>query len=358
VWRLGVLLAFIIAVGLGYYSGYTTAQSRLVTPDEINTVEVRNRSIRAVVTIIAKLAPEAVGQGEDPNAYSSGFFISPNKIVTNYHAVADAVNVQAQLFDGRRVSVIIEAEDRGIDIALLRVQGVTAPATLKFSSTEVLSGQKVIVLGSPQRKPNTVSTGIVSSFNRIEEFPDDVGIEIPQMMLTDANIESGNSGGPVLDSKGFVIGVVDANLESALNASGRIGLAIPAPLVQQSINDLERSGVSQRGQLGAELKDVIELEPFARREIGLSSNRGALVLDVQPGSAGARAGLRGSEIDRDGRIVALGDIILRVNNTVIQGRYDVIQQVARRRPNEVVTMNVWRNKKAVDLKVTLTRVTR
>ncbi len=358
-WRLGVLLAFILAVGIGYYSGFTAAQSRLVTPDEINNVEVKSRNIKAVVTVISKGAPESVQQGEDANVYSTGFFYTANKIVTNYHAINNnPVSVQIRLWDGRQFRAEIQAYDSGIDIAVLTVQGITAPAIIKFSSNpEVLSGQKTIVLGSPQRKPNNISTGVVSSFNRIEEFPDEIGIEIPEMMLTDANIESGNSGGPVLDSKGFLIGVVDANLESSLTATGKIGLAIPAPLVQQSLSDLEKFGVSQRGKLGADLRDVSELEPFAVKEVGLNSSKGALVLDVNPGSAAARAGLRGSERDRDGRVTRLGDIILKVGNTTVQGRYDVIQQVAKRRPGDTVTLSVWRNKRPVELKFVLNRVT-
>ncbi|MFN3265569.1 MAG: S1C family serine protease [Deinococcales bacterium] len=358
-WRLGVLLAFVVAIAVGYYSGLTAAQSRLVTPDEINNVEVRTRNIRGVVTIISKSAPEAVPQGEDPNIYSTGFFYSANRIITNYHAVNnDPVSVQVQLFDGRRFRAEIEAYDIGIDIAILSVQGITAPAVLRFSSSaEVLPGQKAIVLGSPQRKPNNVAVGVVSGFNRIEEFPDEIGIEIPEMMLTDANIESGNSGGPVLDSKGFVIGVVDANLESSLTATGKIGLAIPAPLVQQSISDLERFGVSQRGKLGAQLKDVSELEPFVLREVGLNSNRGALVMAIDPSSAAARAGLRASKLDRDGRISELGDVILKVGSRDVQGRYDVIQQVAKRRPGDTITLSVWRNRRPVELKFVLNRVT-
>jgi S1-C subfamily serine protease len=355
-WRLGVLLAFVIAIGAGYYAGVTTAQSKLVTPDEINNVEVRNRNIRAVVMVIAKSAPEAVPQGEDPNFFSSGFFYKPNLIVTNYHAINNSpVSIRVQLFDGRQFPVTIEAYDPGIDIAVLRVTGVTAPAVVRFgNSGDVLPGQKAIILGAPLKKPNNVSVGVVSGFNRIEEFNDDIGVEIPQMLLTDANIEQGNSGGPILDSKGNLIGVVDANLESTITATGKVGLGIPSNLVQQSLSDLERFGRSQRGQLGATLKDVSELEPFALEAVGLTSSRGALVLDVEPDGAGAKAGLQGSEISPDGKLKRLGDVILRVDNVTVQGRFDTIQEIAKRRPGQTLTLSVWRNKRPVQLKVTVT----
>ena len=161
-WRLGVLLAFILALGAGYYAGLTTAQSKLVTPDEINTVEIRNRAIKSVVMVIAKSAPEAVPQGEDPNFFSSGFFYKPNLIVTNYHAINNSpVSIRVQLWDGRQFPVTIEAYDPGIDIAVLRVSGVTAPAVVKFgNSGDVLPGQKAIILGAPLKKPNNVSVGV------------------------------------------------------------------------------------------------------------------------------------------------------------------------------------------------------
>ncbi len=355
-WRLGVLLVFIVAAAAGYYSGITSAASKLVTPDEINTVEIKTRSIKAVVMVIAKSAPEAVPQGEDPNFFSSGFFYKPNLIVTNYHAInQDPVSIRVQLSDGRQFPVTIEAYDQGIDIAVLRVTGVTAPATIKFgNSGDVLSGQKAVILGSPLKKPNNVSVGVVGSFNRIDEFSDEIGVEIPEMMLTDANIEQGNSGGPILDSKGNLIGVVDANLESTVTATGKIGLGIPSNLVQQSLSDLEKFGVSQRGQLGATLKDVSELEPFALEAVGLNSARGALVMEVTPDGAGARAGLQASDISNDGKLKRLGDIILKVDNKVVGGRFDAIQEIAKRRPGQVLTLTVWRNKKPVQLKVTVT----
>ncbi|NJK43042.1 MAG: serine protease [Pleurocapsa sp. SU_196_0] len=142
-----MLFAFVIAAGVGYYSGLTTAASKLITPDEINNVEIRTRNIKAVVMVIAKSAPEAVPQGEDPNFFSSGFFYKPNLIVTNYHAINnDPVSIRVQLFDGRQFPVTIEAYDPGIDIAVLRVSGVTAPATIKFgNSADVLPGQKAVI---------------------------------------------------------------------------------------------------------------------------------------------------------------------------------------------------------------------
>jgi serine protease Do len=354
-WRFLVVILFLAAAGVGFLTGRVTADSRLVTPDEINTVEVARKSLSAVVTVIAKIAPEAVQPGEDGFVTSSGFFYRPNLIITNYHAVSDdPVSVVVMLRDGRRFPASIEAIDQGIDIAILKVDKITAPATLRFGNAkDILPGQKLVVLGSPSGKPNTVSTGVAGSLNRITEFNDDIGVEIPEMLLTDANIQLGNSGGPVLDSKGAVVAVVDANLTNQVGAGGVIGLAIPGDLVSQSVSDLEKFGVSQRGQLGATMKNLSELEPITRKLSGLSSDQGAMVLIVEPGSPAAKAGVRAAVVDKDGKLEALGDIILKVEGKVIKDRFEVVQEIAKRRPGQTASLTIWRNKQPVQIKVAI-----
>lgn len=359
-WRLMVVAIFLVAAAAGYFTGLTTAQTKLVTPDEINTVEIVGRSRRAVVTVFAKIAPEARQPGEPEDVISSGFFYKSNLIVTNYHGIADnPVAVSVQLFDGRRVPATIEAIDQGIDIALLKVSGVTAPTTLKFgNSKDVAPGQKLIVLGSPSGKPNSVAVGVASSYNRITEFNDDIGVEIPEMLLMDVNIQLGNSGGPVMDSRGNVVSVVDANLTNAVASGGVIGLAIPSNLVSESLSDLEKFGVSQRGQLGANLKDLSELEPITLKLAGFSSSNGAMVVEVEPGGPAAKAGIRAATLNRDGKLETLGDIVIKVDTVAVRNKFDVVQEVARRRPGQSVTLTVWRNKQPVQLKVQITARTR
>jgi S1-C subfamily serine protease len=359
-WRLMLVLMFLVAAAAGYFTGLTTAQTKLVTPDEINTVEIVGRSRRAVVTVFAKIAPEARQPGEPEDVISSGFFYKSNLIVTNYHAIADnPVAVSVQLFDGRRVPATIEAIDQGIDIALLKVSGVTAPTTLKFSnSQDVTPGQKLITLGSPSGKPNSVAVGVASSYNRITEFNDDIGVEIPEMLLMDVNIQLGNSGGPVLDSRGNVVSVVDANLTNAVASGGVIGLAIPSNLVSESLSDLEKFGVSQRGQLGANLKDLTELEPITLKLAGFTSSNGAMVVEIEPGGPAAKAGVRAASLNRDGKLETLGDIVIKVDSVAVRNKFDVVQEVAKRRPGQGVTLTVWRNKQPVQLKVQITARTR
>jgi serine protease Do len=350
-WRFLIILVFLLAAGAGYYSGLVTATTKLVTPDEINTVEIRQRSLKAVVTVYAKIPPEQRQPGEDEEAIGTGFFYKPNLIVTNFHVVQDALSWRIQLYDGRSFPAELESIDQGIDIAILKVSKITAPGILQFgNSLDILPGQKAIAIGSPSGKRNSISVGVVRSFARITEFSDETGTEIPEMLLTDAQINAGNSGGPLLDSKGNVIAIVDAFLDSGVAATG-IGLTIPSNLAKESLSDLEKSGVSQRGQLGATLRNLSEFDPIVYKQAGLNSDRGAMIEDIEPGSAAGKANLRKALLNPNGKVEQLGDVILKVGNEAVKDKYDVIQRIAQNRPGKGVQLTIWRDKKLVVVKV-------
>jgi serine protease Do len=356
-WRLLSLLLVVLVAGAGFFVGQLSAQSRLVTPDEINNVEITARSLKAVVTVIGRKDPQLVERGDDPLVVASGFFVKPNLVLTNYHNVADLSDYEIELYDGRRFKVVVQALDAGADLALLKVNAVQAPGILRWgASNSLLQGQKLIVLGSPLRKRNNVMVGVFSSINRIEsdELSDDLGTEIPAMLLTDANIQQGNSGGPVLDSKGLVVGVVDANLSNQVGTGGLIGLLIPSNFARESSEDMERFGVSQRGYLGATFVNVTDLDPFARKAVGLSSSQGAMIDVLNEGESGAKAGLRAAQRDESSnKIASLGDIILKVNDKTVRNQFDVLQEVARSRVGQTISLSVWRNGRASTVRVPL-----
>lgn len=356
------LVALLSVGGAGLYlAGQVNAQKSLVTNDEVNTVQVSQVALPAVVRIDNRLNPEVLQQGDDPLEVGTGFFIKKDLIVTNYHVIKDSVGLSVTLHNGRRASVKVEGVDPGIDIAILRVSGVTAPKTLSFGNSErLLQGQKLIVIGTPLRYQNFISTGIFSATASPREVPrnDGLGQEISQYFMTTASIQGGNSGGPILDSHGAVVAVADANAASSLLVPGVIGLAIPGNFVKQSVEDLEKVGVPQRGTLGVTLHDLDNLDPALRQLAGLSSSEGALVWDVPAGSAGARAGLRGTLRNSKEQILSpLGDVIVAVDNQPVRNSFDVARLVATKRPGQTVNLKVWRNKKAVNLKVTLLKRT-
>lgn len=355
---LGAVLT--LTAGGAYLLGRVSAQRALVTPDEINTVEVSQKSLAALVRIDVRIRADALQQGEDPNDVGSGFFYKPNRIVTNYHVVRDQQALTVTLNDGRRFAATVDAVDPGIDIAILQVKGVTAPRTLAFGqSGRLLPGQKLIALGAPLQYNNFISTGVYSTATRRLDRSDGLGQEVGQYLLTTATVQPGSSGGPVLDSRGAVIGVADANASSNSLIPGVIGAVIPSDVVSQSLADLERVGVPQRGTLGVTLVDLDDLDPALRQLAGLTSNQGALVDEVPADTAGARADLRGSLKNSKGQLLApLGDIIVAIDGRRVTSRFDVIRAVAAKRPGQVVTLTVWRNKKEVAVKVTLLKRSR
>lgn len=358
---LGVSALLLVAGAGAYLTGRVQAQKALVTNDEINTVEVSQAALPAVVRIDNRLRQDVLQPGDDPLEVGTGFFYTKDLIVTNYHVVQNFDSLTVTLYNGRRVPAKIAGIDPGIDIALLKVSGVSAPKTLGFgSSARLIPGQKLVVLGTPLRFQNFISTGIFSVAASARDVPrnDNLGQEIGQYFLTTASIQPGNSGGPMLDSRGAVVAVADANAAQNMLAQATIGVAIPGDLVKQSVDDLVKIGVPQRGTLGVTLHDLDNLDPALRQLAGLSSSDGALVWDVPAGSAGARAGLRGSlRNSKDQLLAPLGDIIVAVDNQRVQSAFDVARLVAAKRPGQTVALRVWRNKKSVDLKVTLLKRT-
>lgn len=310
------LAALLTAAATGaYVTGRVTAQKALVTNDEINTVEVTQKALQAVVRVDVRLRKDALQPGDDPNETGSGFFYKKDLIVTNYHVIQYQESISVVLYNGRRVPARIEGVDRDIDIAVLRVSGVTAPKTLAFGqSARLIPGQKLITIGTPLKIQNFVSTGVFSVLASARDVPrgDNLAQEVGQYLITTASIQQGNSGGPILDSRGAVVGVADANAAPNAVVPGVIGIALPGDLVKQSLDDLEKIGVPQRGSL--------------------RNSRGQL-------------------------LSPLGDIIVAVNGQRVQSSFDVVRLVAAKRPGQTITLRVWRNKKAVDVKVTLLKRT-
>lgn len=357
-----LLLASLLAAGLGgaYLTGRVTAQRALVTTEEINTVEVTQRALPALVRVDVRIKKDQLQPGEDPTDVGSGFFYSPNLIVTNYHVVQFQESLSIVMYDGKRVNATVEGVDPGIDIAILKVSGVTAPRTLSFGdSSRLIPGQKMIALGTPLKYNNFVSTGVFSTTTRdLGQRADGLGQEIGQYGLTTATIQGGSSGGPVLDSRGAVVGVADANASSNTLLPGVIGAFVPSELVSQSLSDLEKIGVPQRGTLGVTLVDLDDLDPALRQLAGLTSSQGALVDEVPAGTAGARSGLRGSLRNNKGQLLApLGDVVVAVDGKRIANSYDLIRAVALKRPGQMVALKVWRNKKEATVNVTLLKRT-
>lgn len=328
--------------------------ARLTTPEEVARVEAIRRSLPAVVKISGILRDPQTGNEGLSNG--SGFFYASSRLITNYHVIQDLRDINVELFDGRTFPAQLFAVDRGIDIAILSVQGVTAPAQLQFGSSQnLVTGMGLIVIGSPFGQRNLSSYGILAGVGptsaQKNDLDPEIGSEIGDLLYTDARIEPGNSGGPVMDLQGRVVGVANSVLGDLSGVGGGYGVAIPGDLVKQSVSDLERFGVPQRGNLGVTLLDLGELDPLLLNRVGLLSTKGAMIETVAPSSPAQKAGLRSAQRDQRGKLVRLGDIILAINGRAMRKSSEVTQAIARFRPGDAVRLTVWREGRKVDVTV-------
>jgi serine protease Do len=236
------------------------------------------------------------GQHDGEGALGSGFIIrADGLIVTNRHVIVDARSVQVKLPDGKQVPAEVVGADAATDIALIKVSAGTLPALELGSSTTLSVGNAVVAIGNPFGLGQTVTAGILSARGRTLDI--DPYIDFLQ---TDASINFGNSGGPLLSSDGIVVGVTSA-IFSPSGGSVGLGFAIPAETVSSVVAELEAHGRVDRGYLGISAQTV---SPAIARALGVDPPRGALVTAVDP--KGPSAG-----------ILQVGDVLLSLASTPV-----------------------------------------
>lgn len=250
----------------------------------------------------------------------SGFIISEDgQIVTNHHVIDGAATVMVKLSDGRNLQATVVGSDPLTDIALLHVDAEDLPAIEFGSSAQMRPGDEVFAVGNPFGLGGTVTSGIVSAISRnINSGPYDDFIQ------TDAAINRGNSGGPLFNVEGEVIGVNTA-IYSPDGGSVGIGFSVPSDLVQAIVDDLSDDGTITRGWLGVQIRPMTE---EVASVLGYDAPRGAVVESVMQDSPAAAAGL------------VNGDIILSFNGTQIDDLRDLTRAVADTSPDETAQVVV------------------
>jgi serine protease Do len=276
---------------------------------------------------------ESQEQDEPRRSQGSGFIITADGVVvTNAHVVEGANSVQVRLFDGRRFSAKVIGRDSRVDLALLRIDGVSRLPTLPFGdSNRVRVGEFVLALGHPFGLEHSVSFGIVSR----KGAPLTVAAPGFDFIQTDAAINPGNSGGPLVDMAGHVIGV---NSMAARN--GSIGFAIPANLVKMLMPQLVTKGRVEWGWLGVAITEVAE-DDIER--LKLAEPRGVLIRSVMPGEPADQSGIKAN------------DVILALDGTRLDGPRDLQRLVASTPVGTKVRMILWRDGKETEIEVTIGR---
>lgn len=292
---------------------------------------------------------------ENRVASGSGFFISSDGyIVTNAHVVANANDIQVKLADGTVKKAELIGLDASSDVALLK----TDPQRAKFSvlslgdSSKLKVGETVYAIGNPLGFDRSMSQGIVSALNRTIEAPN--GFPIKGVIQTDAAVNRGNSGGPLLSQNGSVVGITSQIASTGFD-SGNIGIAfaVPSNTVKKVVKQLKTKGKVSHAWLGIEGTD---LSPELAKFLKLPVSRGVMVITILADGPAQKAGLRGADtqIEFQGDIIKVGgDIITALNNKTVVSMEELVQTLADYQSGDEVTLTIIRNRQMQKVKVKL-----
>jgi S1-C subfamily serine protease len=366
------LLALGLIIGLGaYWAGSRygkpspTSVSALPTlgepgdesldPTGAENVRIYKDASPAVANIITRTVQYDFFFNAVPlEGAGSGFVIdAQGHILTNYHVVQGAQTIEVTLGDQSRYKAKYIGADTRNDIALIQIDpGTRKLAVLPLGdSRNLLVGQRVLAIGNPFGFQSTLTTGIVSSLGRTVQTSDNTFID--EAIQTDAAINQGNSGGPLLNTHGEVIGINSAIYTGNGTSAMGIGFAIPINTARRVAQDLITQGHVRRATLGAEGRAIW---PGLADALHLSVQHGILIERVEPGGPAARAGIRGGNKSVIAGLQQLeigGDVVVAINGKEVTSQIDLNLLLNREWPGDTVTLTIVRDGKRMDVPVKL-----
>ena len=267
----------------------------------------------------------------------SGVIISPDGyIVTNNHVVEGATDIRVTMSDRNVFSAKLIGTDPLTDLAVIKINGTNLPSVPWGDSAKLRPGQTVLAFGNPYGLQFTVTRGIISALNRPNLDASDRR-KPGEFIQTDAAINPGNSGGALVDARGELIGINTFLISSNGSFSG-MGFAIPTQIVEPTVETLIRDGKVSHGLIGIGISDVT---PDNAKFFQMSSANGAVVTEVEPNSAGGKAGLH------------IGDVITQLNGQPVTDAGELQMEVGQKRPGETIQLEVMREGKTMSIPVTL-----
>jgi serine protease Do len=273
-------------------------------------------------------------QEEVQRGVGSGFIISPEGyVMTNAHVVEGADEVTVTLTDRREFKAKVLGSDARSDVALLKVEATNLPTLRIGDSNKIRVGEWVIAIGSPFNLENTVTAGIISAKAR------DTGEYLP-LIQSDVAVNPGNSGGPLINMRGEVIGI---NSQIATLSGGYNGISFSVPIqeVMRVADELKKTGHVTRGRLGVQISEVTR---DVAQALGLDKARGAEVAMVEPGGPAEKAGIK------------VGDIILKFNGQPIETTRDLPRLVGASKVGSHASVTVWRRGQQMEVPVTIVQL--
>lgn len=328
------------------------------TQDEIQNINVYDVCNEAVVNINTKvtaydwfLEPYV----QDGGSGSGSIIDKRGYILTNVHVIQGASKIYVSLHDGSQYEAEVIGYDLDSDLAVIKFDppsGVELKTISFGESSDLRVGQKVIAIGNPFGMERTMTTGIVSGLGRpIQNSNKRI---IRNMIQTDTAINPGNSGGPLLDTNGKMIGINTMIMSNSGSSSG-VGFAVPSETAIRVVADLIQYGKVQRGSIDAE---IIQLSSRIAKYANLDISTGILISQVVKGGNAEKAGLLGGTEavyygSRSSIIYLGGDVITKIDNISISSLADYYSALENKKPGDIITVIVHRNRKDVVLKITL-----
>lgn len=321
--------------------------------DELNNISIYKRARLSTVYITSTTVERDIFLREYTSRdLGSGVVINPDGfILTNFHVISGGRQIQVTLEDQRQYNAKAVDVDRSDDLALIKIDPRKPLPFLPLGDSDKLQvGQKVLAIGNPFGLEGTLTTGVVSSIGR--SIKSEQGARLEGMIQTDAAINGGNSGGPLLDSSGNVIGINTAILGQS---NMGIGFALPINRAKALLEDYKSGRVTERPSLGitsayiaGDLADALNLPPSG----------GLLIEAVQPNSSADVAGLRGAQeaiIVGNSRIGIGGDFITAADGQKVEREDSLVRIMARKRVGDTLDLTIFRNGRSYHVPVKLLR---
>ncbi|HWZ57312.1 MAG TPA: trypsin-like peptidase domain-containing protein [Verrucomicrobiae bacterium] len=335
------------------------ARDSALTSDEALNVRIYRQASPAVANILTKATEYDFFMDPVPvEGAGSGFVIDPRGyILTNFHVVQGAQTISVTLGDRSHYEAKFIGADERNDIALVKIdpKDKKLPALTMGDSDSLQVGQRVLAIGNPFGFQSTLTTGVVSALGRTVQTGQTTVID--GAIQTDAAINQGNSGGPLLNTRGEVIGINSAIYTPSGTTAG-IGFAIPISTARQIAEDLITEGRVRRASMGVSAR---VLTPAMAEALRLPVNEGLLIERVSPGGPAERAGLKGGErqaILGMSRIVLGGDVVTAIDGRPISGQMDLNLALNRKRPGDTVKVEYYRGGQKMQAEVKLSDASR
>jgi S1-C subfamily serine protease len=351
-WSVRSLSAPLFRSGLKW-SEPETVQGAGLGADEQNNIDIYKRARLATVYVTSTtVRRDFFYQQVASKSLGSGFLVNEDGfILTNFHVISGSSQIQVTLSDQTRYVGRAVDTDRSDDLALIKIEPKKKVQPLRLGDSEHLQvGQKVLAIGDPFGLEGTLTVGVVSSIGRAIQSEGSGQLE--GMVQTDAAINGGNSGGPLLDSNGYVIGINTAILgETNLG----IGFALPINRAKALLTDYQAGRITERPKVGVSTEyvagDLAEALSLPRRG-------GLLIQQVSAGSSEFAAGLRGAReviIVGNNELGVGGDLIVAIDGQPVDREDALVRAYSRKRVGDTVTLTVVRNGRSIQLPVRLLR---